>query len=244
MPRIARAVAIGYPHHIVQRGNNRQSVFFEEADRDVYFSLLKKYSDKWRSSILAYCLMTNHVHLLVTPKADESLFKMMQGITLCYTQYVNRTYNQTGRLWESRYHSCIVDKEDYLWSVARYIEQNPVRAKMVRKAELYPYSSAEAHILGVRNDLLGDELFSDQQRRDYIAFVREKIPEREINELKYHTRTGRPYGREGFLSKMEKRLDRKLSVMRPGRPKKDAQMLAIMVMGTILKMVSLSEISL
>lgn len=223
MPRIARAVATGYPHHIVQRGNNRQPVFFKEEDRFLYFSLLKKYSEKWGARVLAYCLMTNHVHLLIIPKKDESLYKMMQGITLCYTQYINRTYSKTGRLWESRYHSCIVDKDAYLWSVARYIEQNPVRAKIIRKPEDYPYSSAKAHILSLPDDLLGGEFFSDRQRKDYVAFIRERIAEKEINELKYHTRTGRPFGREGFLNKMERRLNRELSVRRPGRPKGDAR---------------------
>jgi putative transposase len=148
MPRIGRAVAAGYPHHIIQRGNNREDVFFEKNDRKQYLSLLKKYATKWTSPIMAYCLMTNHVHLLTKPGAEESLFKMMQGLTLCYTQYINRNYGRTGRLWESRYHSCIVDQEKYLWAAARYIERNPVRAGMVEKAEDYPYSSAVAHIRG------------------------------------------------------------------------------------------------
>ena len=103
MPRIARAVATGYPHHVVQRGNNREKVFLNKEDRERYLSLLKKYSDKWDSPILAYCLMSNHVHLLLMPDMEKSLYKMMQGVTLCYTQYVNRTYKRTGRLWESRY---------------------------------------------------------------------------------------------------------------------------------------------
>ncbi len=147
MPRIARAVATGYPHHVIQRGNNKEKVFFDKEDRERYLSLLKKYSDKWDSPILAYCLMSNHVHLLTRPDMEESLYKMMQGVTLCYTQYINRKYERTGRLWESRYHSCIVDKERYLWAVARYIEQNPVRAKMVKRVEDYLYSSARARIV-------------------------------------------------------------------------------------------------
>jgi putative transposase len=98
MPRIARAVAIGFPHHVIQRGNNREKVFFDKKDREQYLSLLKKYSDKWDSAILAYCLMSNHVHLLTRPKEEEALYKMMQGIALCYTQYINRKYKRTGRL--------------------------------------------------------------------------------------------------------------------------------------------------
>jgi putative transposase len=179
MPRIARAVAIGFPHHVIQRGNNKEKVFFDKKDREQYLSLLKKYSEKWDSPILAYCLMSNHVHLLMKPKEEESLYKMMQGVTLCYTQYINRKYKRTGRLWESRYHSCIVDKELYLWAVARYIEQNPKRAKVVKKEEDFPYSSARAHINSVRDAVLGEDLFEEGQRKDYREFLRAGIPEEE-----------------------------------------------------------------
>src|SRR3989338_6714126 len=151
MPRIARAVAGGFPHHVVQRGNNREKVFFDKEDREKYLTYLKKYSERWDCPLLAYCLMSNHIHLLARPKKEESLYKMMQGITLCYTQYINRKNQRTGRLWESRYHSCIVDKEKYLWAAARYIEQNPIRARIVKKAEDFPYSSAKAHLDGIRD---------------------------------------------------------------------------------------------
>ena len=133
MPRIARAVATGFPHHIIQRGNNKEKVFFDKKDRKQYLELLKKYSEKWNARIFAYCLMTNHVHLMIKPTKNESLYKMMQGVALCYTQFINRKYNRTGRLWESRYHSCVIDKDTYLWAVARYIETNPVRARIVGK---------------------------------------------------------------------------------------------------------------
>ena len=178
MPRIARAVAEGFPHHVVQRGNNREKVFFDKEDREKYLTFLKKYSDKWDSPLLAYCLMSNHIHLLARPKKEESLYKMMQGATLCYTQYINRKYQRTGRLWESRYHSCIVDKEKYLWAVARYIEQNPLRAKMAKRIEDYPYSSAGAHITRTRDEVLGEELFQEQRRKDYAEFIRAGIPEK------------------------------------------------------------------
>ena len=214
MPRIARAVAAGFPHHVVQRGNNREDTFFEKEDRENYLSLLKKYSEKWNSPILAYCLMSNHIHLLTKPKEEESLYKMMQGVTLCYTQYINRVYKRTGRLWESRYHSCIVDKERYLWAVARYIEQNPVRARIVKKEEDFPYSSAKAHIRGI------DELCNKAQRKDYVEFIRADIPKEEINSIRYYTRTGRPFGSGEFIKKMEKKFERRFMLKSPGRPRK------------------------
>jgi len=221
MPRIGRVVAAGYPHHVIQRGNNREHVFFDEKDRKQYLSLLKKYSVKWQSPIMAYCLMSNHVHLLTKPESNESLYKMMQGITLCYTQYINRSYQRTGRLWESRYHSCIVDQEKYLWAVARYIEQNPVRAGMVKKAEDYPYSSARAHVNGIKNAILGEELFSDDRRPDYIHLLRSDIPRTEIEHLRYATKTGRPFAKEEFVAFMEKKLERRFSQRPRGRPKKE-----------------------
>jgi len=220
MSRIARAVALGFPHHVVQRGNNREKVFLSEADKEKYLSLLKKYSDKWESPILAYCLMNNHVHLLTRPTKNESLYKLMQGVTLCYTQYINRTYNRTGRLWESRYHSCIVDKEKYLWAVARYIEQNPVRAKIAKKAEDYQHSSAKAHIYGTKDEALGEMLFEGRQRNDYIELIKASIKEADINSIRNYTKNGRPFGSESFTEKIERKLDRMLRARPVGRPKK------------------------
>ncbi len=220
MPRIARAIALEFPHHVVQRGNNREKVFINEDDKKKYLSLLKEYSGKWDSYILAYCLMSNHVHLLTKPIKNESLYKMMQGITLCYTQYFNRRYKRTGRLWESRYHSCVVDKEKYLWAVARYIEQNPVRAKIVKKAADYPYSSAKAHIHGLKDEILGEALFESRQMKDYVELMKAGIKEEEINNIRSHTRSGRPIGSESFIVKMERKLDRIFKVSPRGRPKK------------------------
>lgn len=220
MPRIARAVAAGFPHHVIQRGNNREKIFFDKEDKEKYLSLVKKYSDKWESPVLAYCLMSNHVHILTKPKKEESLYKMMQAVTLCYTQHLNRKYERTGRLWESRYHSCVVDKEKYLWAVARYIEQNPVRARMVKNAEDYSYSSALAHIGGTRDDILGAELFEESQRKNYKEFIRTGLSEKELNSIRYHTRTGRPLGNDEFIKKMEKKLERRFILKSPGRPRK------------------------
>lgn len=222
MPRIGRVVAVGYPHHVIQKGNNRERVFFKQDDRRLYLSLLKKYSVKWASPVMAYCLMTNHVHLLTKPGSEESLFKMMQGLTLCYTQYINRTYGRTGRLWGSRYHSCIVDHEKYMWAVARYIEQNPVRAGLVEKAEDYHYSSALAHVKGSEDAVLGDDLFANDSRRDYVLLLRSDISKKEIERLRYATKTGRPFGNEGFVVEMENKLGRKLLQLPKGRPRRES----------------------
>ena len=129
MPRIARIIAPHYPHHITQRGNNRVDVFLDDEDKAKYLSLLKDYSKRLAVDVWAYCLMTNHVHILAVPAGDESLSRCIGRTNLLYTQHFNRKYNRSGRLWQNRFFSTIVDKESYLWAVARYIEQIPVNRR-------------------------------------------------------------------------------------------------------------------
>ena len=221
MPRIARTVARGYPHHIIQRGNDREWIFHEHGDKQKYLELLVRYSGKWDSPVQAYCIMDNHVHILTCPGKNKSLRKMMQVVAMCYTQYANRKYGRTGRLWESRYHSCLVDDERYLWAVARYIELNPVRAGLVDRAEDFTYSSAKAHVLGTHDEVLGERLFEDTQRRDYRNMLLEGANDKELEKIRYATRTGWPLGSEGFISKMEKIMGRKLKPYPVGRPRKE-----------------------
>ncbi len=208
MPRVARAVAVDFPHHVIQRGNNRQKVFFAQETRARYLDLLKEYAAKWDVSILAYCLMTNHVHLLVRPGKEESLAKMMQGVGLSYTQYINKRYKRTGRLWESRFHSCIIDEEPYLWAVARYIERNPKRARIVKEIEDYPYSSAVAHIKGIKDDLLTEELFDEGEREEYLKAIQAEVEESETNLIRQATKTGKPLGGKSFINRMAELLGR------------------------------------
>ncbi len=221
MSRIARLVGTGYPHHVIQRGNNREKVFLDEEDFQKYISLLEKYSSEKEASILAYCLMTNHVHLLIKPLKEDSLYKMMQGITLCYTQYFNRKYFRTGRLWECRYHSCIIDGDKYLWSVSRYIEKNPVRAKMVKKAEEYIYSSARTHITGEANSLLKEQLFAEGEMTEYKLLMKSKEREEEFEEIRTMTRVGKPLGGDDFIAELSENLGRSLIFRPKGRPVKE-----------------------
>lgn len=220
MPRIARTVAPGFPHHVIQRGNNLGDVFFNHEDREVYLYLVKKYSEKWNTHLICYCLMTNHVHLLARPLSKESLHKMMQGLTLCYTQHINRKYQRKGRLWESRYHSCIVDEESYLWAVARYIEQNPVRAGLVKNSEDYPYSSARGSFSLAPDVITDEDIFPEVQRKNYIEFVRSVTPPEQIEDIRRSTRTGRPLGTAHFVTEMERRFHKRLSPLPRGRPRK------------------------
>lgn len=219
MSRIARAIAVGFPHHIVNRGNNKTAIFFEKEDYEKFLMLLKMYAKQSNALILAYCLMTNHVHLLVKPLSETSMAKMMQCVTQAYAKYFNKKQERSGRFWENRYFSCIVDCDRYLWTVTRYIEQNPRRANLVIREEDYPYSSARAHILGEKNSLLGEELFTQSEREDYIKFIRENIPEEGVNDIRYSTKTGRPFGGNDFVKKLELMLNRDFILKAPGRPK-------------------------
>jgi len=130
MPRIARRVAVGYPHHLTQRGNNRAPVFLAGSDYLKYLDLLGAYTRRYQVDVWAYCLMKNHVHLLVVPNTEESLARGIGMTNMTYTQYFNRKYERSGRVWQNRFFSCIVGSDAYLWAVARYIENNPVKADL------------------------------------------------------------------------------------------------------------------
>jgi putative transposase len=134
-------------HHITQRGNNRQDVFFVDDDRRVYLELLQKYCEKYGMRVHGYCLMTNHVHLVAIPEKEESLAKAIGRTHFCYSQYINRFHNRSGHLWQGRFYSCALD-ERHFWLAMRYVELNPVRAKICRKPWRYEWSSAAAHIDG------------------------------------------------------------------------------------------------
>jgi putative transposase len=223
MPRIARIVGTGYPHHIIERGNNRETVFRDSKDYEKYLFFLSKYSEETKTAVLAYCLMPNHIHLLLKPSEEEALAKMMQGITLCYSKYFNRTNGRTGRLWECRYYSTIIDEDSYLWTVSKYIENNPVRAGIVKRPEDYPYSSAEAHILGRKDALLKEPLFDRNQLDEYRKFVQLEDDKNTLDEIRKQTRLGRPLGDIGFLKGLSETLGCSLSFRPKGRPKKNAK---------------------
>ena len=187
-------------------------------DHEEYLSFLKRYSEEKEVAILAYCLMPNH--LLVKPSEEEALAKMMQGVTLCYTQYFNRKDGRTGRLWECRYHSTIIDGDRYLWAVSKYIENNPVRAGIVKKPEDYPYSSAEAHLLGKSNQLLSESLFDRGELNEYKRFMKSEEDKRILEEIRKQTRLGKPLGEDEFLRILSKNLGYDVIFRQKGRPRK------------------------
>src|ERR1700749_4570045 len=147
MPRVGRIVIPGVPHHVTQRGNNRQDVFFVDDDRISYLKILGSQCRRYGVAILAYCLMTNHVHHLLIPKTSDALAKALGRTHWLYTQYINRLHGRSGHLWQNRFFSCAMDDEHTLLA-ARYAEKNPIRAGICRLARRWRWSSAAAHCGG------------------------------------------------------------------------------------------------
>jgi putative transposase len=222
MPRVARTVFTGVPHHITQRGNRRGNVFFTDADRQTYLGWLKGYCDQYGVDVLAYCLMKNHVHLVAVPRDVESLQAVLKPLHMRYAQRVNRARNWRGHLWQGRFFSAPLD-EDYLWAAVRYVERNPVRAKMVKKAENYAWSSAAAHC-GRRDDPLLTKKQGWSRELDRIvnwsAWLAEGDEPERLEVLRRNTNKGLPCGSAKFIRRLEKAAGHVLSYRPQGRPRK------------------------
>jgi len=222
MPRRARIVVPGLPLHIVQRGNNRADCFFSDDDRRFFLHHLVRLSGQEACDVHAYCLMTNHVHLLLTPHRAEGCARLMRRVDLLHSQYVNRKYGRTGSLWEGRFRSCVVDSETYLLQCYRYIESNPVRAGMVSRAGDHPWSSYGFNALGAESSwLVPHEEYirlgaSAPERCDrYRALFADHVDVQGIREA---TNGNFPLGTEPFLQALARKLGRRVAPGRPGRP--------------------------
>ena len=215
MARIARLVIPNVPHHVVQRGNRRQTVFFQEEDHTYYLRLLKKYGDQAGLVFWAYCLMRNHVHLIVVPKTPESLAEAMAGANWKYALTINLREDWRGCLWQGRFYSYPLD-HPHLIACTRYIERNPVRAEIVEKPGDYPWSSAQAH-LGRRSDTLIIESVLKEEIGDWASFINQEDDEEVVKRLRKHLSTGRPLGDANFIEKLETITGRILKKQRAGR---------------------------
>lgn len=218
MARMARIVIPNIPHHITQRGNRSQKVFFSDKDKTAYLNLLYKYAQDARLTFWAYCLMDNHVHLIAVPEKEDSLAKGIGDTHKYYTRMVNFRENWRGYLWQGRFSSFPLD-EKYLYAAIRYVERNPVRAGIVKRAEDYEFSSAKAHVYKT-NDLLLSDNFVIEEIKDWKEFLAEDDKDQDVKLFKKHTRVGRPLGQEGFIEKLEKMTGRILRPQKAGRKKK------------------------
>jgi len=227
MPRTARAIIPEVPAHVIQRGNNRATCFRDDSDRSLYIALLTDQSRRHDCDVHAYCLMTNHVHLLVTPHAPTSCARMMKDLNQRFAQYVNRTYDRTGTLWEGRYRSCLTQSERYVLACYRYIELNPVRAEMVSRPDEYPWSSYRANAARHSNLLLTPHPeylalgnTEDGRRAAYRRLFADALTPELIEDIRIATNGGLALGNDAFRPLASRAAGRRLYRESPGRPPK------------------------
>ena len=229
MARLGRYFLPGQPLHVIQRGNNRQAIFFDAADYRRYRDWLGAAASQYGCAIHAYVLMTNHVHLLVTPEDAESLPRLMQSLGRRYVRYMNATYRRTGTLWEGRYRAAPIDSETYFLACCRYIELNPVRAGMSAHPRDYRWSSYKAHASGAADALLTDHPLyralgksMAERQAAYRALFRAALDEAFLKALRTATQGGWALGGERFQRQIAKAAGRRAAPLPKGRPAKDA----------------------
>ena len=227
MPRRPRVHIDGTPLHIVQRGHNRQACFFAEEDYHTYLHWLREALAEQQCRLHAYVLMTNHVHLLLTPKKAEAVPRLVISLGRRYVQYINHTYRRTGTLWDSRYKSSLIQAEEYLLSCQRYIELNPVRAGMVDDPAHYRWSSYRTHALGQSAEWLTPHplylsIDPDAKRRQaaYRALFRSELDQEAISDIRLALNQNQPLGSARFLDRIAKAAGERREARPRGRPRK------------------------
>ncbi|VXB05985.1 transposase [Pseudomonas sp. 8AS] len=232
MPRMGRIVLPNYPHHVVQRGHNRQVVFAAEDDYQRYLSDLRELKDVFGVKVYAYCLMTNHVHLLLAPgDLVAGLGQLMKALAARTTRYRNRLEGRSGTLWESRYKSSVVQTDIYLLACSRYIELNPVRARMTAEAGDYPWSSYRERLgMGSSHEWLDADpcflaLGRDQveRRERYESYVKQAVSLEETSLIREALQRGQLTGSSRFIDEIEQITGLRIEQRGQGRPKLDVE---------------------
>jgi putative transposase len=230
MPRRARITLADVPLHLIQRGNNRQACFFSDADYLFYLDCLKEAAAASGCAIHAYVLMTNHVHLLLTPRSAQGAGQMMKRLGQRYVQYVNRTYQRSGTLWEGRFRSCITQEESYVLGCYRYIELNPVRAGMVDRPARYRWSSYRANAHGEPDSrLVPHRLYLALESREetaqaaYRELFRQALETRFVDDVRWATNGNFVLGDADFQARVADALGRRVTPGKSGRPRRNKQ---------------------
>ena len=214
MARLARLVAAGLPHHVTQRGNRRQHVFFSEQDYRTYLELLREWSALEGLDIWAYCLMPNHVHIVAVPQVEASLHRALKEAHRRYSRHINFREGWRGYLWQGRFASYPMDETHTLRAV-RYVELNPVRAGLVGNPQDWAWSSAAAHICDS-----ADPLINKDALEFYVTDWQAYLSEPGAETFQKHERTGRPLGNSDFIKSLESRFNRALLPQKRGpKPK-------------------------
>ena len=225
MPRRARLSIAGIPWHIIQRGNNRSACFYADEDYHRYLATLREQAEKYGCRVHAYVLMTNHVHLLMTPERTDSAALLMKHLGQRYVQYINRRYKRSGTLWEGRFRSCLAQSADYVLACYRYIELNPVRAGMVTHPGYFPWSSYRVNAEGVASDLITAHeeylaLGKDNQssRLAYRNLFDMHLDADVVSDIRASTNGNFALGNECFKQEVSAMLNRRVTPARAGRP--------------------------
>lgn len=219
MARMARLVVPGHPHHVTQRGVRRLDVFLQEDDYRTYLELLGRWCRAAGTQVWAYCLMPNHVHLILVPSSEDGLRAALGETHRRYTSHINDREDWRGHLWQERFHSFVMD-EDHLLACARYVELNPVRARLVKKPEHWPWSSARAHLDGANNGLISIKPLLSRVS-DWRTFLDGGLGKDALERIRHHAGTGHPLGSDRYLSKLNRQLGRSVKPRPRGRPKPD-----------------------
>jgi putative transposase len=218
MARLARVVVPDVPHHVTQRGNRRQPTFLRDEDYGLYRDLIAESCRAAGVEVWAYCLMPNHVHLILTPRDRDGLRAALGDAHRRYSRHVNLREGWRGYLWQGRFASMAMD-EPHLMACARYVEMNPVRAGLTVAARDWPWSSAKAHLAG-RGDGLVDVRPLLERAPDWQALLDSALSQADYEAIRRGERTGRPLGAADFVERLEARLGRALAPQKPGRKPK------------------------
>jgi putative transposase len=225
MPRPLRPIDDGLIYHVINRGNNRQDVFLKEGDFKAFLSALAELKERKPFELYGYCLLNNHFHLLIRP-SGASISRILQSLLVSHTQRYHRHHKSGGHVWQGRFKSPVVQNDEHLLTVLRYIEANPLRAGLVRRAEDYPWSSYRAHGLGEANELVDrlasfDALsaYATVRRRQWSQRVHRAMESDPLQEIRRSAATGLPYGSPEWVNRLARRLDLDLTIRPRGRPR-------------------------
>ena len=214
MARMPRLVVPGYPHHVTQRGNRRMKTFFSEGDYQAYLNWVREFKEDAGVEVWAYCLMPNHVHLVVVPEQEDSLSKFFRQVHRYYSRYINFRENWRGHLWQERFHSFVMD-EQYLLTAIRYVELNPVRAHLCQRPEQWRWSSTQAHRSGCDDGVVSVKPMLSRIG-DWDQYLQLGESESDNERIRKNSRTGRPLGNGEFIESLELMTGRNLQLRKPG----------------------------
>ncbi|MCK4905143.1 transposase [bacterium] len=220
MPRHGRIVIPNVAYHVTQRGNYGQKIFNTREHYKQYCEWIDEYAEQNSVNVLAYCLMNNHVHFVVKPKREDGLANLFKTVHMRYSHYINRQRGAKGHLWQGRFYSCILDNA-HLYRAIRYVENNPVRAKITKKAWDYKWSSAKEHVEDNRKPLINISKYKNiKSMKEWKEYLTETDDEM-VKEIRLKTNRGLVVGTDKFIKKLESKLNRSLKCIRQGRPRKN-----------------------